>query len=188
MSAKLWPTIRKAAQVKGKTLIFRNATVDDADFILSLRTDQEKSRYLSTTSSDSNKQRLWLESYSVADDQAYFIIEFNSEPIGTVRLYDARQNSFCWGSWILKAGSPTQAAIESALMVYAYAVDHLGFRAAHFDVRKGNESVWQFHERFGARRISETNIDYFYKLDFQSIKASCARYSKFLPEGLTVFR
>ncbi len=71
-------------------------------------------------------------------------IEFNGEPIGTVRLYDARQNSFCWGSWILKAGSPKHAAIESALMVYAYAVDHLSSQSAHFDVRKDNEGVWLF--------------------------------------------
>ncbi len=186
MSAILYPAIHKAAQIKGKTLTFRDVMVDDADFILSLRTDQQKSRYLSTTSSDSNKQRLWLDSYSVADDQAYFIIEFNGEPIGTVRLYDARQNSFCWGSWILKAGSPKHAAIESALMVYAYAVEHLSFQSAHFDVRKGNESVWLFHERFGARRISETDMDYLYTLDTQSIKASCFRYSKYLPYGIIV--
>jgi RimJ/RimL family protein N-acetyltransferase len=188
MSAILWPAIQKTALIKGKTLTFRDVNAEDADFILSLRTDQEKSQYLSTTSKDNSKQRLWLDRYSVADDEAYFIIEFKGESIGTVRLYDAREDSFCWGSWILKAGSPKHAAIESALMVYAYAVDHLGFQEAHFDVRKGNESVWQFHERFGARRISETNRDYFYTLDFQSIKASCAHYSKFLPEGVIVFR
>ena len=113
-------------------------------------------------------------------------IEFNGEPIGTVRLYDARQNSFCWGSWILKAGSPKHAAIESALMVYAYAVDHLSFQSAHFDVRKDNEGVWLFHERFGARRISETDMNYLYTLDTQSIKASCFRYSKYLPYGIIV--
>ncbi len=186
MSAILWPAIRKAAQVKGKTLTFRDATVENADFILSLRIDLEKSRYLSTTSSDIHKQQWWLEHYAVADDQAYFIIEFNGEPIGTVRLYDAQQNSFCWGSWILKAGSPKHAAIESALMVYAYAVEHLSFQSAHFDVRKGNESVWLFHERFGAHRISETDLDYLYTLDLQSIKASCTRYSKFLPDGINI--
>lgn len=59
--------------------------------------------------------------------------------------------------------------MESALMVYAYAVDHLGFKAAHFDVRKGNERVWRFHERLGARRTAETAQDYFYQLDSQAI-------------------
>jgi len=186
MSAILCPAIRKAVQIKGKTLTFRDATVDDADFILSLRTDHDKSRYLSSTPHDISKQILWLERYTVADDQAYFIIEFRGEPIGTVRLYDAQKNSFCWGSWILNTGSQKHASIESVLMVYAYAVDHLDFRAAHFDVRKGNESVWLFHERFGARRISETDLDYLYKIDLSSIKASCSRYSKFLPDGIIV--
>ncbi|MCF8002809.1 MAG: GNAT family N-acetyltransferase [Chromatiaceae bacterium] len=180
------PKIHKAQQVKGKTLVFRDANAEDAAFILSLRTDKKKSRYLSTTSSDLSAQQKWLQSYSQATDQAYFIIEYQSEPIGTVRLYDAIDNSFCWGSWILKDGRPSQAAMESALMVYAYAVDHLGFTAAHFDVRKGNERVWQFHERFGAKRTAETTLDYFYTLSLEAIQASRTCYAKFLPASVTV--
>ena len=108
--------------------MFRDACVSDAEFILSLRTDENKSRFLSATKNDLEAQKAWLIQYAAADDQAYFIIEFNDEPIGTVRLYDAQQDSFCWGSWILKDGRPRQAAMESALMVYAYAVNHLGFK------------------------------------------------------------
>jgi len=122
----------------------------------------------------------------VADDQAYFIIDFQGAPVGTVRLYDARGYSFCWGSWILADGRPQHAAMESALMVYAYALDHLGFTAAHFDVRKGNERVWQFHERFGARRVAATELDYLYTLDQAAISESRRRYARFLPDGVTV--
>ena len=122
------PSIRKASIVRGDTLIFRDATPDDAEFILSLRTDAEKSRYLSATTNELGAQRAWLERYASSEGQAYFIIEFNNESIGTVRLYDAQGESFCWGSWILKDGRPRQAAMESALMVYAYAIDHLGFK------------------------------------------------------------
>lgn len=161
------PTIKllKAARVVGKTLTFRDAEVQDAAFILSLRTDANKSRYLSAVSGELAEQEAWLERYTQSNDQAYFIIEFQDAPIGTVRLYDPQCQSFYWGSWILHSSRPSQAAMESALMVYAYAVDHLGFAAAHFDVRKGNERVWQFHERFGAVRAAESEIDYFYKLD-----------------------
>lgn len=166
--------------------MFRDARVEDATFILSLRTDEKKSRYLSATSPDLEAQCTWLESYTQAMDQAYFIIEYQDEPIGTVRLYDAQGNSFCWGSWILKDTRPSQSAMESALMVYAYAVDHLGFTAAHFDVRKGNERVWQFHERFGAERIAETALDYLYTLSLEAIQASRRRYAKFLPDGVTI--
>lgn len=172
--------LRKAARVMGKTLTFRDVTVEDAAFILSLRTDSEKARYLSAVSGDIADQRAWLKRYAQTDDQAYFIIQFQDEPIGTVRLYDPRGDSFCWGSWILSKTRPSQAAMESALMVYAYAIDHLGFSAAHFDVRKGNERVWQFHERFGAQRISETDLDYFYLLDGEAIASARRRYQRFL--------
>ena len=178
--------LRKAASVVGKSLVFRNAGVEDAAFILSLRTDTEKSRYLSAVSNDLADQQVWLARYAQADDQAYFIIEYQDEPIGTVRLYDPQGESFCWGSWVLKNSRPGQAAMESALMVYAYAVDHLGFRAAHFDVRKGNERVWQFHERFGARRVAESELDYDYKLDFEAIAVARKRYQRFLEGAVAV--
>jgi RimJ/RimL family protein N-acetyltransferase len=178
--------IRKALRVQGRTLTFRDATTDDAAFILSLRTNAEKSRYLSAVSGKLSEQQAWLARYAHADDQAYFIIESKGEPLGTVRLYDPQGDSFCWGSWILKDGRPSHAAMESALMVYAYALDHLGFAGAHFDVRKGNERVWQFHERFGARRVDETDLDYFYRLDRKAIAASLERYGRFLDGGVTV--
>ncbi len=188
MSAAQEPTsrLRKAKRVTGKTLTFRDATPADAAFILSLRTDEKKGRYLTATPPDLDAQRAWLQGYAQATDQAYFIIQYQDQPIGTVRLYDACGPSFCWGSWILQDGRPSQAAMESALMVYAYAVDHLGFTAAHFDVRKGNERVWQFHERFGAQRTGETELDYLYTLDLDAIHASRQRYAKFLPAGVTV--
>ena len=182
MSSSHLPKIRKALKVQGRTLMFRDANVNDATFILKLRTDSQKSRYLSTTDADLEKQKSWLNHYADQKDQAYFIIEtLDGEPQGTVRLYDAQGNSFCWGSWILKEGVPQTAAIESALMVYAYAIDHLKFEAAHFDVRKGNESVWRFHERFGAMRVGETTMDYLYSIDFAQISRARNRYKKYLP-------
>jgi RimJ/RimL family protein N-acetyltransferase len=178
--------LRKAARVVGKTLSFRNAGVEDAAFILSLRTDSEKSRYLSAVSADIAEQQTWLARYASLDDQAYFIIEYQGDTIGTVRLYDPQGASFCWGSWILNNNRPSHAAIESALMVYAYAVDCLGFQGSHFDVRRGNERVWQFHERFGARRVTETELDYLYNLEIEAIRVAQSRYRRFLPNGVVV--
>ncbi len=101
---------------------------------------------------------------------------------------DAKGNSFCWGSWILKDGAPQSAAIESALMVYSYAIGHLGFCAAHFDVCKGNKNVWRFHERFGAERMGETAIDYLYQINPEKILSARIKYKKYLPEAVTVER
>lgn len=38
-------------------------------------------------------------------------------------------------------------SIESALLVYAYG-KYLGFKEARIDVRKENNHVWNFHEKF----------------------------------------
>jgi RimJ/RimL family protein N-acetyltransferase len=184
------PTTRHivpARRVTGRQLVLRNAEVADAEFILSLRTDPQKSRHLSQVSGALQDQIDWLARYALGSDQAYFIIEDRAgERLGTVRLYDAQGDSFCWGSWILKDGRPSGAAIESALMVYAYAIDQLGFRAAHFDVRVENEGVWSFHERFGAVRVRSTDLDHFYTLGLDAIRASFQRYARFLPDPVTV--
>jgi len=181
------PQILKAHWVQGKTLMFRNADVTDAAFILSLRSDSNKSRYLSRTSPELSQQVAWLNDYAGKTDQAYFIIEAKQGvSLGTVRIYNAQADSFSWGSWILKDGAPQSAAIESALMVYSYATDHLGFRAAHFDVRKGNENVWRFHERFGAERVGETEDDYLYQIDIEKILVTRFKYKRYLPEIVTI--
>ncbi len=178
--------LRKAALVQGKTLQFRDATISDAAFILSLRVDEGKSRYISPIKGGIADQQAWLHRYVQMDDQAYFIIEYGGEPIGTVRLYDSKDESFCWGSWVLASNRPNHAAIESALMVYSYALDHLGFDKAHFDVRKGNENVWQFHERFGARRVDESELNFYYEIDRASIQVSRNRYRRYLQESVSV--
>ena len=98
MSAHQTIQLRKAARVMGKTLVFRDAGVEDAAFIFSLRTDSEKSRFLSAVSNDLADQQAWLVRYAKLTDQAYFIIEYQNQPIGTVRLYDPQGESFCWGS------------------------------------------------------------------------------------------
>jgi RimJ/RimL family protein N-acetyltransferase len=187
MSRQNLPTIAKSPRIQGKTLVLREANIEDAAFILNLRTDQQKAKYLSTTDADLDKQRAWLAVYANQTNQAYFIIEdIQAQPLGTVRLYDAQGSSFCWGSWIIKDGAPSTTAIESALIVYSYALDVLGFTQAHFDVRRGNESVWKFHERFGAVRTHATEHDFIYTIDQIAINAARKKYSKFSPNKLQI--
>jgi len=79
-------------------LSFRNALIDDAEFILALRTHQKKSRYLSKVTPELASQREWLEIYQHSSDQACFIIEHQAKPIGTIRLnYHPHGPSFCLG-------------------------------------------------------------------------------------------
>ena len=177
--------IKKAKQVIGHNLLFRDANSCDAEFILSLRTNPSKNQYLSFVSNDLSLQTQWLEQYSLASDQIYFIILADEKPCGTVRIYDERGDSFCWGSWLLAPGAPSNFAIESALMIYQFSL-RLGFRRSHFGVRKENTSVWRFHERFGAERTGETDEDFLYKIERSEIEKSVVKYLRYLPDGIAV--
>lgn len=176
------PVIRSAETLTGNQLVLRDVVVDDAAFILGLRLDPKKSAYLSAVPDDVQAQAAWIERYQAGTGQAYFIICGKAgEKLGTVRLYSAIGNSFSWGSWIVTDAAPANTAIESALMVYRYALDTLGFTSAHFEVDRKNTSVWTFHERFGAVRVKESATEYFYEIGLEPIRASMARYRRFLP-------
>jgi len=180
--------IRKAARIEGHTLLLRDARVSDAAFIHALRTDPARTRYLSPIPAGVQAQADWLHRYEQDGTQAYFVIADLVRPdesLGTVRLYGARGTAFSWGSWLLRAGLPARCAIESALMVYHYAV-WLGFTEAYFEVRQENASVWRFHERFGARRIGTERQHFQYELGSADLQAGMVKYERYLPNGIRV--
>jgi RimJ/RimL family protein N-acetyltransferase len=181
------PVIRKARRLIGHQLILRNADVNDAEFIVRLRTDPLKRRFISATSPEIAPQKAWLMQYARTANEAYFIAEdLSGDKVGTVRLYDPIDDSFCFGSWIMKDGAPIQCAVESLLMVYHYALDELGFDRSYFAVRKANRSVWRFMERFGGVRMRETDIDYWYETQRAPVLESFERYAYLLPGGIKV--
>lgn len=180
------PNFKKIAELVGNTLKFRNANVLDAEFILMLRLDAKKGKHLSSTSPEIVDQINWLEQYKHDNSQIYFIIEdFDGNSVGTVRLYDKKGDSFCWGSWVLIDKSPIHYSIESALIVYSIGM-YLGFVASHFDVRKANSSVCNFHEKFGAIKVAETSISYHYEIGLHAILNSLNKFKKFLPHGISI--
>lgn len=180
------PVFHKPRLVTGHRLQFRDASVEDAEFILSLRLDPAKNQHLSATSPDREAQEQWLRRYAQDEEQVYFIIEDRAgKRVGTVRLYDRRGPSFCWGSWILSDQAPQSSAVESTLMVYSFALE-LGFTRSHFDVRKANEKVWHYHERLGATRVAEDEDTYYYEIGEDEVRGLLERYSERVPQGVSI--
>ena len=181
------PQLRKARCIQGKTLLFSDAGVADAAFIHQLRTDARGSRFLRPTSALLADQVAWMQAYAECSDEAYFVIaNAKGKRLGTVRLKEARGDSFSWGSWILAPDVPAHVAIESALMVYAYALDVLGFQRSHFHVLRDNARVCAFHERFGALPVFRSGMDIQYCLSNAAIRAGMARYARYLPHAISV--
>lgn len=177
---------RRPSRFEGERLAFRLATREDAEFILKLRLDPAKNRYLSPVPPSVEVQRRWLEATAADPEQLYFIIQTkDGKAVGAVRLYNPEYRSFTWGSWILSGEAPKSSAVESTLMVYHLGRE-LGFETALFDVRRDNEKVWQYHERMGARRIQETGSDIYYIMDASAIDALLDRYKSRLPNGVLI--
>lgn len=177
----------KAKMIFGKNLYLRNITVDDAEFVLDLRTDPIKSKHLSATSDRVEDQVNWIRSYAHHKDQAYFVVcDKRHNRLGCIRMYDFLGNSYCWGSWLMINGLGPLVAIESALLVYAYG-KFLGFTEARIDVRQENVHVWKFHERFsGAQLMKEDRVERHYLVKDENISRMLAKYSDLLTTPLVV--
>jgi RimJ/RimL family protein N-acetyltransferase len=166
----------------GQAIDLRLVEVDDAAFILGLRLDPRLSRFLSPTPPSIESQRRWLADYKDRERQGneyYFIIESKErQPCGTVRLYDFRGDSFSWGSWVIRPGSPPWISVESALLVYRCGFEELGFAESHFEVCKDNARVVAFHRRFGAQVVCEDDRHYYFRFLKASFFAVRERYEK----------
>ena len=166
-----------------KNINLRTVKIEDAEFIYAMRQNESKTKYLSKVSGTVDSQKEWIVKYKEREEEKlefYFIIESkNNEKLGLVRMYDFKDNSFCWGSWLIKEDAPKSTAIESALQIYEFAFYNLGFTKSHFEVQKGNDKVIAFHKRFGAKIIDENELEYFFnfeKSNYEIIKEKYKRY------------
>ena len=166
-----------------KHILLSLAVIHDAEFILELRLDPSLSQYVHQVDNDLQKQRQWMLDYKQRErnrKEFYFIIgSLEGDSYGACRLYDFKEGSFSWGSWMIKRDAPSYAAIESALSVYEFAFYRLGFQRSHFDVRKANERVVRFHESFGAKRTSSDPENYYFSFEKGDYEITRARYKKF---------
>ena len=161
-------------KLESKTVRLRFVEESDAEFILSLRLDDRYNQFLSKVKPDLKAQKSWIKTYKTDEaegKQFYFIIErLDGTPCGTVRVYDLREDSFCWGSWILNEDKTRYSAIESTFLVYEFGFRHLGFKKSHFNVMKANRSVVKYHRRMGALEVGEDEQNFYFIITEESIK------------------
>lgn len=158
----------------GKHVNLREVEIADAEFILSLRTDESKSKFLHKTENDLKKQIEYINNYKKLSDEYYFIIENKAkEPLGTVRLYKIKDNQCTGGSWLMKNGASVQEVIEGDLLLQYCVFEILDLQHNYFDVRKGNNKVINYHKMKGAKEISQDEDNLYFvlnKTDFDKLK------------------
>jgi RimJ/RimL family protein N-acetyltransferase len=154
------------ARVEGPNLNLRLVTPKDAEYVYDLRMNSAYNQHLSEVSGTAEDQRRWIEGYKTREAEGrefYYIIEHkDARPCGVVRLYDLDQDSFTWGSWILDAGKPPKAALESAVLSFGIGFHELHRKTAKVDVRVGNLHAQAFYRRLGMTESHENKTDIFF--------------------------
>jgi RimJ/RimL family protein N-acetyltransferase len=167
-----------------RNISFRFVEVSDAELILDLRLDPSRNCYLSPIANDVASQRKWIEAYKTREaakrEFYYVILDKQQCELGLVRLYDFIDDSFNWGSWVLRPNAPISAAIESALMVYEIAFYSLQFTNARFEVKRENEPVIRFHKRSGAVCVNEDAVNCYFRMDKTTYEKMRRKYARYL--------
>lgn len=169
----------------GKSLNMRLVEIQDASYILELRSNVKKNKFLTPIKQNLKAQQEWIMRYKQREAEGleyYFLIESKAmQHLGVVRIYDFTKDNFYWGSWIIQENAPAPTAIESALNIYSFAFEVLGFTQSHFDVRKENARVVAFHQRCGAKIVREDALNYYFHFSKEDFTAMKVRYVKYLP-------
>jgi hypothetical protein len=145
----------------------RLVTIDDAEFILQLRTNPQLNKFIHSTDISIEKQREWINEYKkreLAGIDYYFYYSRNGVPIGVNRVYDICTNKGTCGSWVCQKSVSTELPIITLIILREIMFEQLNLEYDYFDVRKQNKKVIKTHMMFGAEQINEDEQNYYYVL------------------------
>ncbi len=132
----------------------RPLSVEDAGFIVELRGDLQRSRFLHPIPASVEAQRAYVQQYFERPGDYYFVVERQNHDSreGLVAIYNAdlQKRTADWGRWIMRPGS--WATVECALRVYEAAFECLHLDEIRSQTYCENPHVVSFHDRCGVPR------------------------------------
>jgi RimJ/RimL family protein N-acetyltransferase len=168
----------------------RLVDLDDAQFILDLRSDSKLKTHLSISTETIEAQRDFIIQYKKKENDGmeyYFIIENNSNAVGCVRIYDIDKDAktFTWGSWIVQHNNPGHVALSSAYLSYYFAFNYLLLDTALFDVRNKNTSVKKLYKLY-ADIIYEDNMNCYFSFAKSNFHRFKDKFGSRLPSVINI--
>lgn len=159
-------------KIEGKYVNLREAEIDDSEFILNLRTDPDKAKYIHSTDPDLGKQIQYMKRYKTLDNDWYFIIEDkNGASIGTNAVYPYPIFTENWrdkvasihyneevgvmgtGRWLMVNNLNPVMGMESDILIKDFFFNVLNLPFTPMLIHKENLSVLKFHQTWGAKII-----------------------------------
>jgi len=139
---------------------------NDAEFIVSLRTDPRLSKHIHSTSTDVEQQKQWIRDYKLREEQGldyYFLFSIDGQPQGLARLYNITEDAFTQGSWIFSPDAVLGASILGSFICSEIGFEFLEKKVGYFDVRKDNNIHW-FIKTGQPEIIKADELNIYYKL------------------------
>lgn len=151
-------------KIEGRYINLREAEISDSEFILSLRTDEKKSRYIHQTDSDLNKQIKYMKRYKTLENEWYYIIENKQgKSLGTNSIYPypkydewtSNYQNFTLGTgrWLTSNETNSFESIESDILIKQVFFEEFNLDFTPMMIHKDNISVLKFHQNWGAQII-----------------------------------
>ncbi|TLD81161.1 hypothetical protein LS70_008510 [Helicobacter sp. MIT 11-5569] len=148
------------SKIEGRYINLREAEISDSAFILDLRTNEKKSKFIHKTDGDLQKQIAYMERYKSLDNEWYFVIEDKQgKPIGLNSIYPT-YNTFViennlafyeFGRWIMQDGVNFLQSLESDFLVKKTFYESLNLDDKNvFTLYPANTQVLDFHLKAGA--------------------------------------
>ena len=142
--------------ISGGHVNLREIRIEDAEFILKLRTSEKGLKFLHYTENNLDRQISYLQQYFTKDDEWYFIVETKEyESIGCLSIYDIKGDSVCTGRWIMKEGIPFQQSIEADMLLKEFAFSELGAAEIRMDTRHENKNMQAYFRMWGCKEVSK---------------------------------
>jgi hypothetical protein len=167
-------------------LKYRLVEIEDAEFIVKLRTSKRLSRYIHSTSNDVAKQVNWIESYKEREriGREYYYVFENNEKIrfGISRIHDIEvyKHRFSHGSWIFSPTAPFGVSILGDIIVREIGFEILELKEEFFDVRKKNINVLKYHRGYNPSVVKEDELNIYFRLVDEDFEAGKRQYLKIL--------
>ncbi len=146
-------------------LTYRFVNENDASFIVELRTDPIKSRYIGSTDGSVDKQKEWIRQYKEREHEGvdyYFIFFWGTIPAGVTRIYNIEDNHYIHGSWVFANNVPPFCSLAAAVIAREIAYDTLELEEEidTSGIHEDNQGVLQVSRMMGVyfygERESET--------------------------------
>ncbi len=135
-------------EIKGKNVFLCPVEISDAEFIVNLRNNKEKCKYIHPVPNDIDAQKEWIKKQRIMQGDYYFIIQdLQNRRIGTIGLSNIAGN--CGETSRFVSNGSVVENVEANILITDFAFEVVKLEVIRGYVGVNNKKVISLQKRFG---------------------------------------